>query len=161
MKISGRRGRTRQREERQGPKGATEIAGTCRSKQHQKGSASTISVAGCSRAFLDSAFSKIPQQQSTPAHPTMPCIWPWWLGPRSRPELGGCRQGGRGGSGGLGGRSSTLRGPHSGLVEPLCQVLLILSNILLKAIGPMPHEATEEGGRGWRGKGIGIKCSPE
>lgn len=72
----------------------------------------------------------------------MPCVWPWWLGPRSRPELGGCRGGGRG-DGGLGGLRRALRCPHSGLVEPLSQVLLILPNILLQAIGPGPHEATE------------------
>lgn len=56
---------------------------------------------------------------------------PCWPGPWSRPELGGCRGGGRGRGGGLGGRGRDLRCPHSGLVEPLSQVLLILPNILL------------------------------
>jgi len=96
----------------------------------------------------------------------MPCVWPRWLGPKSRPELGGCRGGGRGRSGGLGGHGSALRGPHSGLVEPLCQVLLILSNILLKAIGPVPHGATgkgEERKRGWNERYTRVKdrCEQE
>lgn len=72
----------------------------------------------------------------------MHCVWPWLSGPRSRPEVGGSG-GGRGG-GGLG---RALRGPHPGLVEPLSQVLLILSNIVLQAAGPEPHEARE----GWEG----------
>lgn len=70
----------------------------------------------------------------------MLCVWPWWLGLRSRPELGGCRGGGGRRGRGLG---CALRSPHSGLVEPLSQVLLILPNIVLYAIGPGPHEAGE------------------
>ena len=71
-------------------------------------------------------------------------------GPRSRPELGG----GRGGGGvGLGrGGGSALRRPHPGLVQPLSQVLLILSNILLQAIGP---GATHTGRREREGRGRG------
>ncbi len=75
-------------------------------------------------------LAKYPNVKAPQHNPMMPCVWPWWLGPRSRPELGGCRGGGRG-DGGLGGLRRALRCPHSGLVEPLCQVLLILPNILL------------------------------
>lgn len=60
-----------------------------------------------------------------------------------RPEVGGRRGGGR-----LRGLGRALRRPHSGLVEPLSQVLLILPHVLLQTTrpgGPVRSEEVEGG----------------
>lgn len=103
-------------------------------------------LAGTFWNFASSTNNPTPKHPSTT--PRCRASGPGGWGPRSRPELWGCRRGGRGGGRGLGGRGRTLRCSHSGLVEPLSQVLLILPNILLQAIGPVPHDTIERG-RKW------------
>lgn len=98
-------------------------------------------LAGTFWNFASSTNNPTPKHPSTT--PRCRASGPGGWGPRSRPELWGCRRGGRGGGRGLGGRGRTLRCSHSGLVESLSQILLILPNILLQAIGPVPHDATE------------------
>lgn len=70
--------------------------------------------------FWNRSLAKITQCESTPAHSHDAVRL------ALRPELGVWR-----GGGGQRGLGRALRCPHSGLVEPLSQVLLILPNILL------------------------------
>lgn len=124
---------TRQREKREGEQ---EEARNSKDVQKQDSTRKVVEALSqyCCKCLLGPfrtwSLAKYPNAKAPQHTPTMPCVWPWWLGPRSRPELRGCGGGGRGG-GGLGGLGRALRCPHSGLVEPLSQVLLILPNIVL------------------------------
>lgn len=73
----------------------------------------------------------------------------WARQGKGRPGLGGRGEGGEGRVGVGIGVGAGLRRPHSGLVQSLGQILLILPDILLQAIRPTPttHHREKESGR--------------